>query len=495
MAYELHPHEKIILAAIARLGIASPELIAADTGLPVDSVHKAMLWASTKGLLHIEETIEERYELTKDGEETATNGLPEKNLLRRAMDVNLISKLKTTMKVKDFGIAIMWARKKGWVELAGDRVKLTAAGEAALKKAQPEESIISGIKAGRQPGDAATAAELVRRKLLKVVKRTKRNVRLTAEGKGAASVLKGAKTANEIGQLTADMIKSGSWRGSKFRRYDVALPAAPLLTGKRHIITQYVQKIRRVFFDMGFAESAGPFVESAFWCFDALYQPQDHPAREMADTFFMKSPKQCKLPDKRIVDEVRKAHEDGGATGSTGWRYKWSPDIAANAVLRTHTTAVSARNLLGVEPPAKIFCIGRVFRNETVDYKHLPEFTQIEGIVADENVTFRDLLGYLKEFYFRLGFKKIRFRPAYFPYTEMSVEPEVYFEERGEWIELGGAGIFRPEVTAPLGVDCPVLAWGLGLERPIMLALGLNDIRNFYYRNDLKLLRESTILR
>jgi phenylalanyl-tRNA synthetase alpha chain len=237
-------------------------------------------------------------------------------------------------------------------------------------------------------------------------------------------------------------------------------------------------------------EAEGPFVESSFWNFDALYQPQDHPSRELADTFYMKFPSSSKLPDKRLIDAVKKAHQDGGNTGSTGWRYSWDEKIAAQSILRTHTTAVSARMLTKIEPPAKVFCIGRVFRNETLDFKHLPEFTQVEGIVADENVGFRDLLGYLREFYLRLGFKKIRFRPSYFPYTEMSVEPEVYLEERKEWLELGGSGIFRPEVTRPLGIDCPVLAWGLSLERPIMLKLALNDIRNFYHKNDLQLLRE-----
>ena len=163
--------------------------------------------------------------------------------------------------------------------------------------------------------------------------------------------------------------------------------------------------------------------------------------------------------------------------------------------MRTHTTSVSVRELSQLSQPAKRFCIGRVYRNETIDYKHLPEFMQVEGIVVDENVRFKDLLGYLKEFYLRLGFKKIRFNPSFFPYTEMSTEIEVYFEDKKEWLELGGSGIFRPEVTEPLGIKEPVLAWGLGFERPIILRLGLNDIRNFYYRNDLKMLREVSVFR
>jgi phenylalanyl-tRNA synthetase alpha chain len=222
-------------------------------------------------------------------------------------------------------------------------------------------------------------------------------------------------------------------------------------------------------------------VESSFWCFDALFQPQDHPARELADTFYMKNPAKTVLP-KKIVPKVRSAHENGTA-GSSGWGYKWSEDVSRRPVLRTHTTAVSARRRSELTPPAKVFCVDRAFRNETLDYKHLMEFHQVEGIVVSEDVTFNHLLGYLKEFYQRLGFDKVRFRPAYFPYTEMSVEPEVWMPSRKSWIELGGAGMFRPEVTEPLGIECPVLAWGLGLERPAMLALEMDDMRTFY-RND-----------
>jgi phenylalanyl-tRNA synthetase alpha chain len=130
-------------------------------------------------------------------------------------------------------------------------------------------------------------------------------------------------------------------------------------------------------------------------------------------------------------------------------------------------------------PPQKAFCIGRVYRREAIDPTHTPEFEQLEGIVMDEGVTFGHLMGYLREFYTRMGFESVRFRPAYFPYTEPSVEPEVYVEGLG-WVELGGAGVFREEVTAPWGVTCPVLAWGLGVSRVAMLRMGLLDLRELY---------------
>jgi phenylalanyl-tRNA synthetase alpha chain len=293
----------------------------------------------------------------------------------------------------------------------------------------------------------------------------------------------------EIADLTPELIKTGLWKQVRFKPYNIEAVGKKIYPGKLHILTVFEQKVRRIYLDLGFTETEGPFVESSFWNFDALYQPQDHPARDLADTFYVKTPAEAKLPMK-YIPAVKATHENGWKTGSLGWRYKWSEAVAKQNVMRTHDTAVSARSLTMFKPPFKTFCIGRVFRNETIDYKHLPEFVQVDGIVVDESVNFKNLLGYLKEFFTRLGLKKIRFTPSYFPYTEMSTQIEVYFEDRKEWLELGGSGIFRPEVTEPLGIKEPVLAWGLGFERPIMLQLGLNDIRNFYYRNDLKMLRE-----
>lgn len=413
------------------------------------------------------------YRLTAEGRKYLERGLPEKRL------VGLLKKGKLTLQeaqkqIEEFSIALLWAKKKGWVVVKGDEIELIKkpgdfSHQQGLEKISKGEIVEDDI-----------LSELLSRKL---VEEEREDMTKKAE----------KFVGKEITSLTEELIKTGLWRKVRFREYNVEVPGARIYPGKMHIISYYIGSIRKIFLDLGFQESSGPLVESSFWNFDALYQPQDHPARELADTFYMKNPAAAALPEKRIVDEVAKTHESGGLTKSTGWGYKWNHAIAKQSILRTHTTAVSARSLANMEPPAKVFCIGRVFRNETIDYKHLPEFTQIEGIVVDENVGFRDLLGYLKEFYIRMGFKKIRFRPSYFPYTEMSVEPEVYFEEKGEWLELGGAGIFRPEVTVPLGIDVPVLAWGLSLERPIMLRLAINDIRNFYYKNDLDMLRNANL--
>ena len=232
---------------------------------------------------------------------------------------------------------------------------------------------------------------------------------------------------------------------------------------------------------MGFAEVVSPMIESAFWNFDALFQPQDHPARDMQDTFYMRHPAETPLPDAKIVEPVRRTHEDGWETGSEGWGYTWSPERSKQVVLRTHTTAATIRALAAnPNPPGKFFCVGWTYRNETISFKHLPVFHQVDGIIIDEEANLASLMGTLQEFYSKMGFGRVKFKPAFYPYTEPSVDVVVYMESRGKWLEMGGAGIFRPEVTLPLGCKYPVLAWGLGIERLAMLRFGLSDIRELY---------------
>src|SRR3989338_7497247 len=198
------------------------------------------------------------------------------------------------------------------------------------------------------------------------------------------------------------------------------------------------------------------------------------------------------LAELGLVKRVREAHEIG-TRDSLGWSYIWDQEEAKKPVLRTHTTALSAQTLARLrkeEWPAKYFALGRVFRNETVDWTHLFEFDQVEGIVVDENANFKHLLGHLKEFYSKMGYNNIRIRPAFFPYTEMSLEVDVYSPKKQGYIELGGAGIFRPEVVEPLlGEDVPVLAWGQGFGRIIMEYYQMNDLRE-QNKNDVQKLRE-----
>ena len=239
--------------------------------------------------------------------------------------------------------------------------------------------------------------------------------------------------------------------------------------------------MREIWIEMGFKEMQGPWVETAFWCMDSMWIPQDHPAREMQDTFYL--PYQGSLPG-AFIRKVARVHENGGKSGSIGYGYKWDPELAKKLVLRTHTTATTFRKLAEMSenpdenaPPQKYFCIGRIFRNEALDATHLPEFHQVEGFIMGKGLTLRDLMGYIKEFYKRMGITKIKFRPTYNPYTEPSMEALGYNEQLGRWIELINSGMFRPESLEPYGIKVPVIAWGLGVERLAMMIYGKDNIR------------------
>jgi phenylalanyl-tRNA synthetase alpha chain len=317
------------------------------------------------------------------------------------------------------------------------------------------------------------------RKLLEVTEKTVRELELTDAG--WQLVEKGLEIISEVSQLTPELIVSGKWREIKLRKFDVTVAGPEFYPAKIHPLQQVIQRAREIFLEMGFTEIRGPLVETAFWNFDALFQPQDHPAREMMDTFYLANPKAGGLPKKNVVKAVAKTHENGWLTGSKGWGYKWSPEEAKRLVMRTHTTAETIKHLSKhKKPPIKVFSVDRVYRNEQVTYKNTAEFHQIEGIVVDKSVTLRDLMGTLKAFYARFGLKKVKFWPCYFPYTEPSAEATVYVPKLKRWMELCGMGLFRPEVLAPMGIKYPVLAWGGGLERLAMLELGLDDIRVLY---------------
>jgi len=263
--------------------------------------------------------------------------------------------------------------------------------------------------------------------------------------------------------------------------------------------------MRRILLDMGFEEMAtNRFVESSFWNFDALFQPQQHPARDAHDTFFLDHPKTSQISNKYkdYMERVKKTHSKGGH-GSIGWRYDWKESEAKKNLLRTHTTAVSSRTLFKlaqIKPfkPSKYFSIDRVFRNESIDATHLAEFHQVEGFVADYDLTLGHLLGVIGEFFKRIGIPDVRFKPAYNPYTEPSMEIFGWSQERKDWIEVGNSGVFRPEMLEPMGLpsNVKVIAWGLGLERPCMIATKCKDIRELFGpRVDINMVKTFPIVR
>jgi phenylalanyl-tRNA synthetase alpha chain len=468
---DLSPNEKRLLVLLEKVKTADPSALAAEMGVSPESVIQYAYLLADRGLCRVEKEVKTTYSLTEEGQRYASEGLPERQLLGSFNEKIPVQEL-TRHPLARIGIGQM--KKKGWVVVRGGMVEKTG------KDAPGEDELALRDLSRGGPG----LAELRRRNLVTENLETRYRISVSPEGLDWAR--RGLDMSEEAGTLTREQIVSGSWKGLKLRKYSLKAPPRKVYPGKIHPYQRVIEEMRQILLCMGFTEIYGGIVQSAFWNFDALFQPQDHPAREMQDTFYLKET----LPLPEGYERVRDMHLFGGNTSSTGWGGRWSREKAEQCVLRTHTTCLSIQHLAThPEPPVKAFCINRVYRREAIDPTHLPEFEQLEGIVMDRDVTFRHLLGFLKEFYHRMGFSGVRFRPGYFPYTEPSVEPEVYVPSLG-WVEMGGAGIFRQEVTAPFGITHPVLAWGLGVSRIAMLRLGLSDLR-LLYKSDIGWVRET----
>ena len=498
---ELRENEQKTLLALQRLGgKGNADQIVQNGGLAHAAVMRAALTLSNKKLIEINEKKQTTITLNKEGKYHAEKGLPERRLINALIKLGKptpIEKIVDDAKLEKIfiPIALGWLHKKGWATIAGKEKLLTlkekpesGADEKLLQLLNEQGEV--NIENLDKPLQNAVDM-LKRRKLVEINEKTARELALTELG--WERVKKGIQIIEEISQLTPELIITGKWKTAKLRKFDVTAPGPPAYPGKLHPLRQIIQRAREIFLEMGFTEIRGSIVETAFWNFDALFQPQDHPAREMADTFYLSRPQRGGLPAKGIVEKVAKTHENGWTTGSRGWGGKWSAEEAKRLVLRTHTTSETIKYLSEHKtPPVKVFSVDKVYRNERVDYKHLAEFHHIEGIVMDKKVTLRNLMGTLKEFYKKFGLTRVQFWPSYFPYTEPSAQATVYVPKLKTWIELCGMGMFRPEVLAPMGIKYPVLAWGGGLERLALVELGIDDIRSLY-KNILGWIRRTPI--
>jgi len=402
------------------------------------------------------------------------------------------------------GQTLRWLSQRGWARKEGETLALVPGARPDVPP-QPDELFVKALAGGRVarkeellvegvPVDTALPLLAKRKGFLIVKERTVRQVALTAAGRKLLAG--GVKGRRKVTQLTPELLAEGGWREVELQPYDVTLAAKRIYPGKEHPFQRTLDRVRRVFLEMGFEEIVSPWVESSFWDFDALFQPQDHPARDMQDTFYVARPDRCRLPDDALVERVRATHENGGDTGSTGWQYRWSRDLAHKPVLRTHTTATTIRALARHKPgtPGKYFTTGTVFRREAIDYKHLPVFHQVDGIIVDKYASLATLIGTLAAFYAKMGFPKIKAVPSFFPYTEPSAEIHLWYEPKQEWVEMAGCGIFRPEVTLPLGIPDRVLAWGPGLERLAMFSHNVESIGELFYAT-MPWLREEPLCR
>ena len=475
--------------------------------LDQSQVAAAAFQLAEQGHLEVLEEPTLTLRLGKKGLSMAEQALPERSIIVSLSQSGGSAELTACAQAagldqKEVGQSLRWLKAKGWAEQEGKALKLLPAGEAALHVQSADEALIQFLASHGESGvkeiegvDVQEALRLLQGRSGVVEERERKLRRLKLTQDGRDLVAAGLQVKQQVNAITHEMLLTGEWRQAELRPYDVRLASEPTHAAKIHPLVSIFQQTRKVFLELGFSETVSSYVESSFWDFDVLFQPQDHPARDMQDTFYVARPGQCRLPDDDLVARVGQTHKDGGETGSVGWRYTWDREIARKPVLRTHTTASTIR-ALAQDPrsPRKVFCVGPVFRRETVDYKHLPVFHQVDGIIIDEHASFASLLGTLQAFYRKMGFDKFQFRPAFFPYTEPSVEIFVWSERKQDWVEMGGAGMFRPEVTEPLGCKSPVLAWGLGLERLAMFRYELGSIGELY-RARLNWLKETPLCR
>ncbi|RAH13891.1 MAG: phenylalanine--tRNA ligase subunit alpha [Methanobacteriota archaeon] len=437
------------------------------------------------GLVKMNESSKLDVILGSEGESAAVNGLLEArlwNYIKKNQNVTM-NDISSNFERHEAGPGIGLLKGLG-VNIEGGKFSCDNAELVTKKIAERTDFIMS-------PSIESPLIEHFkgRKNLIEIVEAVTRTWKITPKGMAISS--DDLKEVIQIAEITPELLQGDSWKNAEFRPYDVSLEASMPRSGKSHPMQSLIERIRSIFLEMGFSEIVDDYVQTAGWNMDALFIPQDHPAREMQDTFYLDEPKEINL-DPSLLNNWKNIHEHGGDTESTGWGGEFSEEISQKGLLRTHTT-VNTIQYLAENPtePCRVFAIDRVFRKESIDRTHLPEFHQIEGIIMEPGANLGMLVTTLKTFYQKMGYPEVRVRPAYFPYTEPSLEVEVKW--RGKWLELGGAGIFRPEVTEPLGIKDPVCAWGMGLERLAMLVLGLDDIRQLYI-SDLEWLRNQPIL-
>ncbi|MEM2104647.1 MAG: phenylalanine--tRNA ligase subunit alpha [Candidatus Bathyarchaeia archaeon] len=504
---ELRRNEHKTLTAVETLGgEASVEQVASESSLSKAAVMRAALTLKEKNLVEIVETKQTVLRLNDEGKLYAVKGLPERRILdillkEAQIPISEVSK-RAEIPLSHVPIALGWLVRKKWALIDKCEGKVKAQPTVKNVPFGSDEKLLQILKENEAVAiedltqELREAVEILeKRNLIRTEEKTKRLIKITEAGK--AIVKKRLKIAvEEVTQLTPELIISGKWRGKKLQKYNIQAPVAKTWPGKKHPYLQFLDEVKEKLVTLGFKEMTGPTVEASFFNFDALYMPQDHPAREIFGIYFVKTPKYGNLTAyETALKNVKSTHENGWKTGSTGWRYKYSIKEAGRLILRGHGTCQSARTLLrkDLEVPGRYFSIIRCYRPEVVDKTHLTEFNQVEGIVVDKDLTLRDLLGVLEKFAIEIaGADAVKFKPDYFPFTEPSVELSAYKKGYG-WVEFGGSGIFRPEVTLPLGVNVPVIAWGLGIDRLYMLKVGIDDIR-LIFTQDLDWIRRKEVI-
>lgn len=499
--------EESVLRAVEELALPTDHLdsstlatsLSLEHATLVDGVLKSL---STREAIRLEVVSHERWEVSAEGLSYAESGSPE--FLLHAFVTECVTAEETATFEKTetkFGKQVaargrQQALKKRWLAIQKEAKAFVLVDGANVSDDVAEALRTLRDQQGKPDGVSSDMLKVLKSRKLAALKPFK-----------TYKIFQGERLADarrvQATELTKEMLESGEWKTVAFKDYNFNAEGKPTNGGFLHTLLKVREQFRLIFLEMGFEEMpTNNYVESSFWNFDALFQPQQHPARDEHDTFFISDPKLANIPDRDYLERVRKTHEQGGF-GSRGYRYEWSEQEARKNILRTHTTAVSSRMLYllaqeGEFKPRKYFSIDRVFRNETLDATHLAEFHQIEGLVADRNLSLGDLKGIIHEFFRKMGMEKLRFKPTHNPYTTPSLEIHSYHEGLGKWVEVGNSGMFRPEMIRPMGIpeDVTVIAWGLSLERPTMIRYGIGNIKDLFgHRVDLRGIQTNPICR
>jgi phenylalanyl-tRNA synthetase alpha chain len=487
----LHALELKVLSALKGGTWVGFDSLVSETGLGQDQLRRALEWLSSKSYVEQDQAVESKTVST-------SVDVPELRLvrlLRQAGHRSTLDELKKAFgSSQEFSAALGRARAASWIEIASEGkttlVRLTNS-DGPAKLEELVKRLSAGVDEGSVPPEwRELLSDLLKRGLAKKVEHRSTRIRATEEGVRNAGL---GQAVEYLEKLTPELLASGDWKTKPLRPINVDANAPRFFPGRRHPVRDFIREVREAYISMGFTEIEGSNIQPSFWNFDALFIAQDHPGREMQDTFYIKGINDERIKRSGTVAHVASVHENGWVTGSKGWGYSWDIEEARRLVLRTHNTSLTVQSLARTgETETRVFALGKAYRNESLDYKHLAEFHQMDGIIVGDGMTARHLMGFLVEFYKKLGFK-VKIWPSYFPYTEPSLQAMFYSETSKRWLELGGSGVFRPEVTWPLGVRKPVLAWGLGIERLILLRSGLDDLR-VLYDNDLGWLRRRTEL-
>jgi phenylalanyl-tRNA synthetase alpha chain len=515
----LHPLEVKVILSYKKGDELTVEKIEKDLDFKGGNGNQALSWLAGKGI--VKEARREKnffYELTELGKLWKEKGTPAERIIEliriKGSDGGTgptLPELAETLGLdnRDVGSAFGSLSKLGVLALDDEKRVIMALSAAELENGRPAKgkgaeylAVIRGLlDRGSRSQDAGSflarselsAAEqeamssgLAKKRgasdaPFKELERETVVFSFSSEWEGLASALKAAGiTGDETGALTPEMLESGSWKGKRFRSYNVQVPPARLVPGRTNPYAKFLENVKDQLSSFGFEEFDGPLVETEFWNSDALFMPQFHSARDIHDVYHISSPEKAKSIEDPWLSNVAAAHESGGSTGSRGWNYSFDREFTRRLILRSQGTVLSAKTLPKAKIPGKYFGIVRCFRYDKVDATHLSDFYQTEGIVLGEDVNLRTLLGMLDMFAREVaGAKEVKYVPGYFPFTEPSVEVHIKHPVLG-WFELGGSGIFRPEVTRSLGVDVPVAAWGIGIDRMALMALGLNDLRELF---------------